>query len=85
MNLGAPDTAKVEENLKSFQRWGAVLNGRLEGKQYVVGNALTIADLTLASSLMYAKQSDVPLAQFGNIESWFGRISALDAWKKTGA
>lgn len=84
-NLGAPDNAKVEENLKSFQRWGAVLNGRLEGKQYVVGNALTIADLTLASSLMYAKQSDVPVAQFGNIESWFGRISALEAWNKTAA
>jgi len=85
MNLGAPDNAKVEENLKNFQRWGAVLNGCLEGKQYIVGNALTIADLTLASSLMYAKQSDVPVAQFGNIESWFGRISALEAWKKTGA
>lgn len=85
MNLGAPDAAKVEENLKAFQRWGAVLNDRLAGKQYVVGNALTIADLTLASSLMYAKQADVPVAQFGNIEAWFGRISALDAWKKTAA
>lgn len=85
MNLGAPDAAKVDENLKAFQRWGAVLDARLAGKQYVVGNALTIADLTLASSLMYAKQSDVPLAQFGNIEGWFGRISALDAWKKTAA
>ncbi len=85
MNLGAPDTAKVEENLKSFQRWGAVLNGRLEGKQFVVGNALTIADLTLASSLMYAKQSDVPVAQFGNIDAWFGRISAHEAWNKSAA
>ncbi len=85
MNLGAPDTAKVDENLKAFQRWAAVLDARLDGKQYVVGNALTLADLTLASSLMYAKQAEVPLAQFGHIEGWFGRISALDAWKKTAA
>jgi glutathione S-transferase len=85
MNLGAPDTAKIEENLKSFRRWGAVLNGHLEGKTYVVGNKLTVADLTLASSLMYAKQSEVPVSEFGNVEAWFGRIVALDGWKKTGA
>jgi glutathione S-transferase len=83
MNLGAPDLAKIEENLKSFRRWGAVLDGHLQGKTHVVGNTLTIADLTIASSLMYAKQSEIPVSEFGNVEAWFGRISALDAWKKT--
>jgi glutathione S-transferase len=85
MGMGAPDQAKIEENLKAFRRWGAVLDARLAGKQFVVGGSLTLADLTLASSLMYAKQAEVPLAEFGNIEGWFGRISALDGWKKTGA
>jgi glutathione S-transferase len=36
------------------------MNKRLDGKEYVVGNSLTIADLTTASSLMYAKQTDAP-------------------------
>ncbi len=85
MNMGAPDAAKVEENLKSFQRWGAVLDGHLAGTSYVVGSTLTIADISLASSLMYAKQSEVPVAQFGNVEAWFGRIAALDGWKTTAA
>lgn len=83
MNLGAPDLAKIEEHLKNFRRWGAVLDGHLDGKTYIVGNTLTVADLTLASSLMYAKQSEIPLNEFGNVEGWFGRIAALDAWKKT--
>ncbi len=83
MNLGAPDPVKIEENLKNFRRWGAVLNARLEGKQYVVGNSLTVADLTLASSLMYAKQAEIPVAEFPNVEAWFGRITALDGWKAT--
>ncbi len=83
MNLGAPDAAKIEENLKSFRRWGAVLNARLDGKQYVVGNALTVADLTLGCSLMYAKQAEVPVAEFPNVEAWFGRVTALDGWKAT--
>jgi len=81
--MGDPDARKIEESLGNFRRFGAVLNKRLEGKQYVVGSALTIADLTLASSLMYAKQAEVPLAELPNVSAWFSRISDMDAWKKT--
>ncbi|HXX68571.1 MAG TPA: glutathione S-transferase family protein [Polyangiaceae bacterium] len=83
MGIGEPDQRKIEEALTNFRRFGAVLNKRLEGKKYVVGDALTIADLTLASSLMYAKQTDAPLGEFPNIQAWFSRISNTDAWKKT--
>ncbi len=83
MGLGDPDARKIEEALSSFRRFGAVLNKRLEGKQVVVGNTITIADLTLASSLMYAKQADVPVAEFPNVQAWFSRVSDLDGWKKT--
>ncbi len=81
--MGEPDTGKVEEALANFRRFAAVLNKRLDGKQYVVANSMTLADLTLASSLMYAKQADVPLAEFPNIQAWFSRISDMDAWKTT--
>jgi glutathione S-transferase len=83
MGIGDPDTRKVEEALSNFRRFAAVLNKRLEGRQYVVGSALTVADLTLASSLMYAKQGEVPLTEFANVEALFSRISELDAWKRT--
>jgi len=83
MGMGDPDARKVEEALGNFRRYGAVLDKRLAGKPYVVGSALTIADLTLASSLMYAKQADVPVGEFPNVQSWFARITELDAWKKT--
>jgi len=83
MGLGEPDAAKIQDALGSFRRFGAVLNKRLEGKQYVVGSALTVADLTLASSLMYAKQAEIPLAEVPNVQAWFSRISEMDAWKKT--
>jgi glutathione S-transferase len=83
MGMGDPDVRKIEDALTSFRRFGAVLNKRLEGRQYVVGNALTLADLTLASSLMYAKQAEIPLAEVPNVQAWFSRISDLDGWKKT--
>lgn len=53
------------------------------GKHPVVGAALTIADLTLASSLMYARQTEVPVSEFPNIQTWFARITEMDAWNKT--
>jgi glutathione S-transferase len=81
--LGEPDKAKIDEALVNFRRYGAVLNQQLEGRQYVVGNALTIADLTLASSLMYARQTDAPLAEIPHVQAWFSRMTEMDAWKKT--
>ena len=81
--MGEPDAGKVDEALTNFRRFGAVLNQRLDGKRHVVGDALTLADLTLASSLMYAKQTDVPLAEFPHVQAWFSRMADLDAWKQT--
>jgi glutathione S-transferase len=85
LGLGEPDANKIQEALGNFRRFGAVLNKRLDGKQFVVGAALTVADLTLASSLMYAKQAEVPLAEFPQVEKWFSRMSEMEAWKKTGS
>ena len=81
--MGDPDQRKIDDALGNFRRFGAVLNKRLEGKQYVVGNGLTLADLTLASSMMYSKQADVPFAELPNVQALFSRISELDAWAKT--
>lgn len=81
--MGEPDAAKIEEALVNFRRLAAVLDKHLEGKRYVVGNSLTIADLTLASSLMYAQQADAPLAEFPNIQALYNRISDMEAWKAT--
>lgn len=83
LGMGEPDATKIQEALTNFRRFAAVLNQRLQGKTYVVGNALTVADLTLGSSLMYAPQTEAPLAEFPNIQSWFSRITELDGWKKT--
>lgn len=81
--LGEPNPAKIEESLVNVRRFAAVLDKRLEGRRYIVGDALTLADLTIASTLMYAKQADVPIAEFANVAAWFSRVTALEAWKKT--
>ena len=81
--MGAPDAAKVDEALVNFRRFAAVLNQNLDHKDHLAGDALTIADLTVASSLMYAEQTDAPLAEFPNLQAWFTRIRVMEAWKQT--
>ena len=83
VGMGEPDARMVDAALANFRRFAAVLDKRLNGKLYVVGTALTVADLTLASSMMYAKEVDLPLSEFPNIAAWFARITELDGWKKT--
>lgn len=83
MGLGEPRPDKVEESLASFRRFAAVLDHRLARTAYVLGSALTLADLTIASSLMYAERTGAPLAEFAHVSSWFSRIAALDAWNET--
>jgi glutathione S-transferase len=81
--MGEPNAAKLEEALANVRRFGAVLEKRLEGRTYIVGDALTLADLTLASTLMYAKEGELPIAEFPNVERWLARITALEAWTKS--
>jgi len=81
--MGEPDQRRIEDAMSNFRRFGAVLNKRLEGRKCVVGDALTIADLTLACSLMYANQVDVPVSEFPNVQAWFSRICDTDVWKQT--
>jgi glutathione S-transferase len=81
--MGEPDANKVEEALSNFRRFAAVLDKRVAGKRYVVGDSLTLADLTLASSLMYAEQANVSLAEFPNVQTWFAHMTDMGAWKKS--
>ena len=81
IGMGEPDTRRIDEALANFRRFAAVLNKRLDGRAYVVGTSLTVADLTLASSLMYEKQVDLPLSEFPSVAAWLSRITELDAWK----
>jgi glutathione S-transferase len=83
LGLGEPDAGKIQEALANFRRFAAVLDKRLEGRKYLVGNALTVADLTVASSLTYAQPTEAPVGDFPHVKGWFEGIASLDAWKQT--
>jgi glutathione S-transferase len=82
LNLGPPDDAAVAAALDAFNRDAAVLESRLSKQQYLVGNALTLADFSVAANLCYAAQTEMPLARYPHVATWFERVSALPAWRE---
>ena len=77
-----PDARLVQEGETNLQRFGAVLNGQLEGREYVTGK-LSLADFGLASVLMYREPARMELKDFRHLHEWLARIEARDSWKES--
>ena len=78
-----PDAAKLAQADKDLTRFGAVLEQQLTGKRYLSGDTLTVADLSIACTLMYRAAARVPLQPFPELRRWIESIETLPAWKST--
>lgn len=76
------DAAVIEKSLKDYHRFAQVLDSHLQGRHFVVGQKLSLADLSLAASLVHARMIGLPLAQYPQVEAWFTRMEALPIWKQ---
>lgn len=79
----APDAAEVEKGTQQVKAAAAILDAHLEGRDYVCGNGLTLADFSLAADLTLEERAQLPLAAHRNIRRWGARLAELPAWKQT--
>lgn len=80
-NIGAPDTAAVEEAQNEFRRWATVLSGHLKGREWILGKALSVADFSVAMSLPFARDAQIPLDEFPEVVRWHDQLNAIEAWR----
>ena len=80
--IGAPDPAAVEEATGHFRRFAGVLGDHLRGREYLVGESLTVADFAVAVTLPYADEARLPLGEFPEVERWHARLWELPAWRE---
>ncbi len=78
--IGAPDEAEVTAAQTAWRRAAAVLEGHLDGRTWLLGDRLTVADFAVGIALPYAEASRIPLADFPRIAAWHARLSALPGW-----
>lgn len=53
----------------------------IAGRGYLVSRRFTVADLSVAAMMMYARGFDFPFSAYPQIENWFERVESLDAWQ----
>jgi glutathione S-transferase len=80
-NLGPTDDAEVADAQKWFRQFSAVLNDHLRGRDYVVGDTLSVADFAVAIALPYAEKAKIPVGEFPEIVRWHARMNELPAWR----
>jgi glutathione S-transferase len=84
LGRGDPDPRELARGETLIAQCAGVLDAHLAGKQWIAGDALTLADLAISTPLMSTAPAKLPVTQYANIQAWFARVQALEAWKKTG-
>jgi len=59
----------------------SILNAHLEGRDWMVGNSPTIADLSCCGYLYYPEPFGFDRKDWPHIDAWLDRIAALPGWK----
>jgi glutathione S-transferase len=82
---GDADPALVARYEGVFHLSAKVLEGHLgDGdRTWVSGRDLTLADLSIGATLMYAERTQLPLEAYPRLRAYRGRIKALEAWQAT--
>jgi len=59
----------------------AVLNAHLEGRDWIVGDGITNADLSCCGYLYYPEPFGFDRSAYPNIDAWLARLSDTPGWK----
>lgn len=78
---GEPDRAACEEAEKRFKRFAEVLDAHLDGRRFLVGDHLTVADFCVAAPLTFAVPAKLPLAPFEHVRSWLSGLDEQEGWR----
>ena len=81
---GEADPVAVAHAEAELRQLGAVLDGHLAQRDWLVGDALSLADIGVVTPLMYLERAKLPLGEFANLMRWFDRLRQLDLWKNSG-
>ena len=80
---GGPDADVVARAEIQLAQFATVLDDHLAGREWLVGDKLSLADFAVAPALMYTEQARLPVKQYPNIMAWYARVQQLDVWKNT--
>jgi glutathione S-transferase len=78
----APNAAIITKATESLDRYMTILNNFLQGKNYLVNDTFTIADLNATSVVNFAKLLGYNIDQFTTVKAWFDKNQSRPAYLK---
>lgn len=82
-NADNPDGAIVDKGRDDFRVLAGVLDGHLATRDFLAGQAPTVADYAVGVWLGYADLCRLPLAEFARLSAWGARLADLPGWPET--
>ncbi|MCX7089111.1 MAG: glutathione S-transferase family protein [Methylococcales bacterium] len=82
-NMGEANVQEIEKAEERFHRFAKVLDAHLAGREWLVGNVVTLADFSVGSWLAVAEHAQLPLAEYTEIQRWYRNVEQLPAWKSS--
>ena len=76
-----PDPGAMAEFGRRARAAWSVLDAHLAGRRYVVGDRLTIADLSICGYLFFDDEIGVDWTAFPAIDAWLARLKSEPRWK----
>ncbi len=81
LRLGPPNLDRVADGKRQFDRFAPVLDDALRDREWLTGDAPTIADFSIGAWMPSIKRMELPIAKYTNILRWYDGLAALPAWQ----
>lgn len=77
------DLQEVAKGEERFHRFAQVLENYLTGRDWLVGNHVTLADFSIGSFWALAELARYPMAPYPEIARWYRQFEQLPAWQSS--
>jgi len=75
------DSIDMEAAQTEFDRVAGALDGHLADRDWLVGDGMTTAEISIVSFLGYRDRCQYPVDGYPNITRWLANVEALASWK----
>lgn len=82
LGQGPAHPLEVQRGERLVMECARVLQGHLEGREWMCGDRMTLADIALCTPLAALETAKLPITN-PRILAWFEKMQALEIWKKT--
>jgi glutathione S-transferase len=83
LGLGAAEPAELRRGEQLAREFAGVLDAHLAGRDWICGDALSLADFAIAAPFAATVPAKLPVGDLSHLQRWFAAVQRLEAWKRT--